>query len=192
MATVRLGHGMDKGSDRLGLLHQRFDMALADNPFAVLSYVSGPALLTNATALLLLSTTNRFARAVDRSRQLAGFVAKLAPDQRDAPETREILVVGVRLRLIVFSLSSFYLAVAMFTLATLTSLIAAVGSEVDAGLALETVTVAAVVFGLIGFAALACGAGALVFESRHAMASLQDESAAAIATMERALSHPGS
>jgi hypothetical protein len=44
---------------------------LSNNPFIVLSYVSGPAILTNAAALLLLSTSNRFARAIDRSRELA-------------------------------------------------------------------------------------------------------------------------
>jgi len=34
-------------------------MPLATNPFVVLTYVSGPAILTNASALLLMSTSNR-------------------------------------------------------------------------------------------------------------------------------------
>ena len=54
-------------------------MALDTNPFVVLSYVSGPALLTNATSLILLSTTNRFARAIDRSRQLTALLGKPSP-----------------------------------------------------------------------------------------------------------------
>ena len=44
----------------------------ATNPFVILSYVGGPALLTNATGLFVLSTSNRFARAIDRARALAG------------------------------------------------------------------------------------------------------------------------
>ena len=52
------------------------------NPFVVLSYVGGPAVLTNAAALLLLSTSNRFARAVDRSRFLADNLAGLSPAAR--------------------------------------------------------------------------------------------------------------
>ena len=34
-------------------------MDVSSNPFTVLSYVSGPALLTNATGLMLLSTALR-------------------------------------------------------------------------------------------------------------------------------------
>ena len=56
-------------------------MALA-NPFIVLSYVGGPAVLTSATSLLVLSTSNRFARAVDRSRLLSEkFNSRLRSDR---------------------------------------------------------------------------------------------------------------
>ncbi len=47
-----------------------------ENPFSVLSYIVAPALLTNTTALLLMGTTNRFARAVDRARAVAERVTK--------------------------------------------------------------------------------------------------------------------
>ena len=40
------------------------------NPFAVLSWIIAPALLTNACTLLILSTANRLARAVDRAQEL--------------------------------------------------------------------------------------------------------------------------
>jgi hypothetical protein len=70
-------------------------MALATNPFVVLSYVSGPAILTNAAALMLLSTSNRFARAVDRSRALASNSNALSPLARE-----ELLLVARRVRLI--------------------------------------------------------------------------------------------
>jgi hypothetical protein len=51
---------------------------LSNDPFIVLSYVSGPAILTNAAALLLLNTSNRFARAIDRSRWLTANVEELS------------------------------------------------------------------------------------------------------------------
>ena len=41
------------------------------NPFAVLSLIVAPAILTNATSLLIMSTGNRLARAVDRARELS-------------------------------------------------------------------------------------------------------------------------
>jgi len=40
------------------------------NPFAVLSFIVAPAILTNASSVLTLSTSNRLARAVDRAREL--------------------------------------------------------------------------------------------------------------------------
>src|SRR5690606_27097278 len=40
------------------------------NPFAVLSFIVAPAILTNASSLLAMSTSNRLARAVDREREL--------------------------------------------------------------------------------------------------------------------------
>src|SRR5258705_860835 len=41
------------------------------NPFSVLSWIIAPALLTNACTLLILSTANRLARAVDRTQELS-------------------------------------------------------------------------------------------------------------------------
>lgn len=41
------------------------------NPFAALSLIVAPAILTNACSVLIMSTSNRFARTVDRARELA-------------------------------------------------------------------------------------------------------------------------
>ena len=41
------------------------------NPFAILSFIVAPAVLTNASSLLAMSTSNRLARAVDQARELA-------------------------------------------------------------------------------------------------------------------------
>ena len=38
------------------------------NPFAALSLIVAPAILTNASSVLSMSTSNRLARAVDRPR----------------------------------------------------------------------------------------------------------------------------
>ena len=44
---------------------------LAANPFAVLTFIVAPAILTNASSVMALGTSNRFARAIDRARSLA-------------------------------------------------------------------------------------------------------------------------
>src|SRR2546428_2610016 len=41
------------------------------NPFAVLALIVAPSILTNASSVLAMSTSNRLARAVDRARELS-------------------------------------------------------------------------------------------------------------------------
>jgi hypothetical protein len=161
------------------------------NPFVVLSYVSGPALLTNATSLLLLSTTNRFARTIDRSRYLSNVLSQ-APGGRDnANEAEELRIVGRRIRLIGRAIAAFYLAAAMFALATVMSILGAVIAEETGGTALlDTIVISAVALGGVGFAAFVAAALALVIEARLAIRALARESAGAIAAMERAIGNP--
>jgi len=162
-------------------------MALTTNPFVVLSYVGGPALLTNATSLLLLSTANRFARAIDRSRYLTGLLNNPALEALHAVEVTELRMTGRRIWLIGLAISGLYLAAAMFALATVMSIVGAVVAQLAGGAVLDVIVVFAVVLGLIGFAAFVTAAFALVIETRITMGSLARESAAAIEAMEQAL-----
>ena len=41
------------------------------NPFAVLSLIVAPAILTNASSVLIMNTSNRLARGADRARELS-------------------------------------------------------------------------------------------------------------------------
>ena len=49
------------------------------NPFAVLTAVVAPAILTNACSVLALGTSNRLGRVVDRTRVVARELAGLEP-----------------------------------------------------------------------------------------------------------------
>jgi hypothetical protein len=65
---------------------------------AILQAAVGPAILISSVGLLLLSMTNRFARVVDRSRQLAESARKLPADERQRFESQlEILLRRARL-----------------------------------------------------------------------------------------------
>jgi hypothetical protein len=162
-------------------------MPLDTNPFVVLSYVSGPALLTNATSLILMSTTNRFARAIDRSRHLSELLSRAPTNKDHAVEAAELRSVGRRIRVIAFAIAAFYLAAAMFALATVSSIVGAAVAGGSNSAPLDLIIVFAVVLGAVGFAAFVGGALALVIETRQAMRALAAESAAAIAAMDRAL-----
>ena len=50
---------------------------LNENPFAILTAVVAPAVLTNAASVLCLGTSNRIARVVDRTRVVAAEIACL-------------------------------------------------------------------------------------------------------------------
>jgi hypothetical protein len=53
-------------------------MATPDSPFAVLTAVAAPALLTNSSTVLVLGLSNRIARVVDRTRTVAGVMASVS------------------------------------------------------------------------------------------------------------------
>jgi hypothetical protein len=150
------------------------------NPFVVLSYVGGPALLTNATALFILSTSNRFARAVDRAR----FLADRLSDGRNAVREHfrlEMPEVRHRVLLIGRALVCFYFAATAFAVATLASIVAAVLSQdLHANGAMPLID-ASLVSGALGFCTFIAGAGMLALESRTAVRSLSREYAEAIA-----------
>src|SRR5262249_43521636 len=129
-------------------------MADTTNPFTVLSYVSGPALLTNATALLLLSTSNRFGRAVDRSRFLVSYLENLEGARTKSGAAQELIFTQKRLRIIGGALSRFYLATSMFAMATMITIAGAVLGEYISRLAFEAVLIFAAMCGLVGFIAL--------------------------------------
>src|SRR6266508_3532004 len=56
---------------------------LTDNPFAVLTAVVAPAVLTNASSVLCLGTGNRLARVVDRTRVINAEIVHYTPESRD-------------------------------------------------------------------------------------------------------------
>jgi hypothetical protein len=70
-APGRLVAARDKKSDNRRYLSRVGMPALNDNPFAVLTAVVAPAILTNASSVLSLGTGNRIARVVDRTTVLA-------------------------------------------------------------------------------------------------------------------------
>ncbi|HEX3430735.1 MAG TPA: DUF2721 domain-containing protein [Rhizomicrobium sp.] len=156
-------------------------MPYATNPFIVLSYVSGPAILTNASALLLMSTSNPFARVVDRSRMLAREIEAAPPHLRE-----QLLLTVRRVRLISRALTGLYVAVAGFAMATLISIIGALGAALAGGLLLEIAAATAILFGIGGFVGFVLGTGTLLLESRLAVQSIKEETDEALKRLTRA------
>jgi Protein of unknown function (DUF2721) len=132
-----------------------FFMDLQSNPFAALSLIVAPAILTNASSVLAMSTSNRLARAVDRarnlSRQLEGTAPREPPhDEQDRDVQRrldELAATEQRAVMLLQVLRSFYLALGGFASATLFSLLGAVVATVGRGPIISALEVTAVAGG---------------------------------------------
>lgn len=144
--------------------------ALGNNPFAVLTFVAAPALLTNASSVLTLGTSNRFARAVDRARTLSAQLDAGTPgetlSEKENLHLAQLDIAERRVLLVVRALGAFYVAVGSFALATLASLVGASLVLAHLTLAERVAQWVALAAGVSGVSALMVGASLLVFESR--------------------------
>lgn len=154
-------------------------MTPSDSPFVVLSYVGGPALLTNATSVFILSTSNRFARAIDRARLLSE-----KPQEQRQAFAWELQSVHGRVALMARAMACLYVALTCFALGTAIAIAGAATAEFITGNILVVAFAAAGLAGAIGFAAFVIGAACLVMESRAAMTAVLREADAALATLK--------
>lgn len=152
-------------------------MDFPTNPFATLTFISAPAVLTNASCVLLFGTGNRYGRAVDRMHDLSEMVERgtnleeaelrLRIRQLESGETRTLLIVR--------ALTCFYSAVAGFVASTLVSLIGAVLVSAGIGHGVSFSFTLAFVAGAIGVGAMITGAIMLTRETTFSFRVLQEE-----------------
>src|SRR5437773_4458586 len=130
-------------------------ISLTQSPFAVLTFIAAPALLTNASSVLALSTINRMLRTRDRMKEL--FAKSQADTEPDAVRlVAQVDRVEKQAILLLRALHSIYVALGAFSGATLTTLLGAglahfqgawLGALAALGLALGFVGVGGLVFG---------------------------------------------
>lgn len=131
------------------------------NPFIMLTFIVAPAVLTNACALLAMSTSTRFARAIDMAKEIAKTIesdidinpARLdrLVDEFTTAETRGLLLLK--------ALRCFYLSLSCFALVALVSLLGSVSAILKSQAAetvflyfvllLGVIAVGGIVFGVI-------------------------------------------
>ena len=147
------------------------------SPFQILTLIVAPAVLTNSSAVLSLSTSNRFARAVDRSRALYDKLKD--PEGLTASEvdifTRQLPIIRHRGLLLVRAMTAFYTSVGAFSATALTSLIGAGAEMYGQPLASRLLTMLAVTMGCVGVLGLVSGTAMLVRETWVAFKFLEME-----------------
>ena len=146
---------------------------IIDNPFAVLTFLAAPAILTNGSAVLVLSTSNRLARAADRARAAAAIVldSKDASDRTSA-NLLEFQLATRRAELLLVGLRRFYLAAGSFAGGTCVALLGSFAGYFHLpGVPLVTQVLTSCLV-VLGVGALVAGSVTLVRETRLALNSL--------------------
>lgn len=151
------------------------------NPFAALSLIVAPAIMTNACTVLAMSTSNRLARTADRARELSREIesSEVVPDEVAARRSRDLGTAEARSLLLLRALRSVYIALTGFAVAALASLLGA--TFIASGQSTVTMVLesAAILAGATAVASLIYASVLLVRETRLAVASLQARAAAA-------------
>ncbi|HSD10477.1 MAG TPA: DUF2721 domain-containing protein [Candidatus Binatia bacterium] len=148
------------------------------NPFAAFSLIVAPAILTNASSVLAMSTSNRLARAVDRARELSKQLEESA-DLASSGATRrmrELSAAEERAVLLLRALRAFYAGLGGFAATALTALLGAMLVSFAARSAF-VFEIAAAATGVFAVAALVTGLVRLMRETRIAVRVLQERAA---------------
>jgi Protein of unknown function (DUF2721) len=150
--------------------------SVAGNPFGVLTAVVAPAILTNASSVLALGTSNRLARVVDRTRIVAAHLAELEPGSPNYPEWRQQLgPLQTRAQLLLRALRGFYAALGLFAASALVSVGGSVAAYYDQKLLFEAAAAAAVLTGASAVIGLVTGCVVMVRETQIAVRTLAEE-----------------
>ena len=149
------------------------------SPFAALTLIVAPAILTNACSVLILSTSNRLGRAVDRARQLAQEIERTEDltDHVSMRRLRELYTTETRTLLLLRAMRSCYVALSGFALAALVSLLGAVWVHAGSAPLSVPLEVLALVAGGVAVSALIHAAVTLVRDTQLAVGVLQERAA---------------
>ncbi len=125
------------------------------NPFAVLTLIVAPAILTNCCSILAMSTSNRFLRASERMRTIA---AQLDTQKKTDAAWQMLFGQVNRIEkqalLLLRALRSVYISLGAFAAGTLFSIVGAVLASSGPRSSLHVVALFALLIGLVGVCAL--------------------------------------
>jgi hypothetical protein len=148
---------------------------LSANPFAMLTFIVAPAILTNASSINALATSNRLGRATERAREISSKLEGRSLDEWTELHLNLLAYAERRIRLLVRALAAFYLSIGAFAASALVSLVGAGLVVAEQGLLGHIATAVSLTAGLTGVGGLVVGSGYLVWESRLTLRSLSEE-----------------
>jgi len=150
--------------------------SIAGNPFGVLTAVVAPAILTNASSVLALGTSNRLARVVDRTRIVAARLASLEPGHPEYSSwAGQLAPLKVRAELLLKALRAFYAGLGLFAASALVSVGGSIGAYYNQKFLFEAAATLGIATGASAVIALVTGCVVMVRETQLAVQSLSEE-----------------
>jgi hypothetical protein len=149
---------------------------LTQNPFTALTFIAAPALLTNASSVLAMSTINRMLRTRERMTELLNKAEAGLLSESDA--TRMIKLVNrveTQGALLLRALHSIYVAIGSFASGTLVTLLGTGVPPFHADLWLYVMASVAAGLGIAGVGGLVFGCANLFHATRLSLVSIREE-----------------
>jgi hypothetical protein len=156
--------------------------SVSENPFAILTAIVAPAILTNASSVLALGTSNRLGRVVDRTRIVAAEIAGSASGSESSRAwSLQLAALDTRAQLLLRALRLFYAALGLFAAAALVSVAGSIAVYSGIKIGFELAALLALATGASAVVGLSVGCALMVRETRMAVQSLGEESRLRIA-----------
>jgi Protein of unknown function (DUF2721) len=150
---------------------------LTNNPFAVLTFIAAPAILTNAASVLAMSTINRMLRTRDRMHEL----------YRESEDTSKLLGekfidqvnrVERQAAMLLSAMRWIYTALGAFVSASLVTLVGAVAGQLGNDVLMRVIIGAGLLLGVVGVTGLVGGCVNLFHTTQLSILNIRDEAGA--------------
>jgi len=149
--------------------------SFAENPFAVLTIVVAPAILTNAASILSMGVATHLGRVLDRRRIVSTQLDAITGSEDRMFYQRQLIGLEVRSRLVFRALSFFYLAAGAFGAAAVIALGGSIYSVSSLRVGFTFFGVLGLLFGTAGVTGLVVGCTMMVQETRLGVQGLRRE-----------------
>ena len=157
---------------------------ITENPFAVLTFIGAPAVLTSATSMLALGATNRMLRTRDRMHELYNESGKSTVPRGPEFLTQVNRVERQALTLLT-ALRWIYTAMGAFAAASLVSLLGAGEGELGRTVIMKFFVGLGLAFGFLGVAGVVGGCVHLFHATQLSVESIHEEAGLIRARLNR-------
>ena len=147
---------------------------LTQNPFAVLTFIVAPAILTNATSVLAMSTINRMLRTRERMHQMFAE-SEGSASNCGAQFLAQVNRVEKQAVLLLTALRWIYVAAGAFAAASLVTLLGAGAGQMGSEILLHIIVGAGLLLGVAGVGGLIGGCWHLFKATELSLVNIREE-----------------